>query len=133
VTAAGILLLVIATAATVWLRPWEPKFEPKLPLPNKPLDRCSAFTNMSSDPGQENFADGMTDDIITDLSKISALFVIARNSTFVYKAKSVNISKVAEDLGVRYILEGSVQRAADQMRVNAQLIDAATGGHVWGG
>jgi adenylate cyclase len=131
VTAAGILLLVIATAATVWLRPWEPKFEPKLPLPNKPSIAVLPFTNMSSDPGQENFADGMTDDIITDLSKISALFVIARNSTFVYKAKSVNISKVAEDLGVRYILEGSVQRAADQMRVNAQLIDAATGGHVW--
>jgi adenylate cyclase len=130
-TATAVLLLVIATVAVAWLRPWQPSFEPRIPLPDKPSVAVLPFTNMSSDPGQENFADGMTDDLITDLSKISALFVIARNSTFVYKDKAVNIGKVAEDLGVRYVLEGSVQRAGNQMRVNAQLIDAVTGGHVW--
>ena len=73
----------------------------------------------------------MTDDLITDLSKVSGLFVIARNSTFVYRGKPVKISQVAEELGVRYVLEGSVRRAGEQVRVNAQLIDALTGGHVW--
>lgn len=101
------------------------------PLPDKPSIAVLPFANMSSDPGQEHFADGMTDDLITDLSKSSALFVIARNSTFFYKGKPVKISQVAEELGVRYVLEGSVQRAGDQVRVNAQLIDALTGGHVW--
>ena len=101
------------------------------PLPDKPSIAVLPFANMSSDPEQEHFADGMTDDLITDLSKSSALFVIARNSTFFYKGKPVKISQVAEELGVRYVLEGSVQRAGDQVRVNAQLIDALTGGHVW--
>jgi TolB-like protein/Flp pilus assembly protein TadD len=101
------------------------------PLPDKPSIAVLPFANMSSDPEQEHFADGMTDDLITDLSKSSALFVIARNSTFIYKGKPVKISEVAEELGVRYVLEGSVQRAGDQVRVNAQLIDALTGGHVW--
>jgi adenylate cyclase len=101
------------------------------PLPDKPSIAVLPFANMSSDAGQEHFADGMTDDLITDLSKSSALFVIARNSTFVYKGKAVKISQVAEELGVRYVLEGSVQRAGDQVRVNAQLIDALTGGHIW--
>jgi len=101
------------------------------PLPDKPSIAVLPFVNMSSDAGQEHFADGMTDDLITDLSKSSALFVIARNSTFFYKDKPVKISQVAEELGVRYVLEGSVQRAGDQVRVNAQLIDALTGGHVW--
>jgi len=86
---------------------------------------------MSSDVNQVHFADGMTDDLITDLSKIAGLFVIARNSTFAYQGKPVRIAQVAEDLGVRYVLEGSIQRAGDQVRVNAQLIDALTGGHVW--
>ena len=101
------------------------------PLPEKPSIAVLPFANMSSDAGQEHFADGMTDDLITDLSKSSALFVIARNSTFFYKGKPVKISQVAEELGVRYVLEGSVQRAGNQVRVNAQLIDALTGGHVW--
>ncbi len=101
------------------------------PRPDKPSIAVLPFANMSSDAEQEHFADGMTDDLITDLSKSSALFVIARNSTFVYKGKAVKISQVAEELGVRYVLEGSVQRAGDQVRVNAQLIDALTGGHVW--
>jgi adenylate cyclase len=86
---------------------------------------------MSNIASEQQFADGMTDDVITDLSKISALFVIARNSTFVYRGKPVKIAQVAEDLGVRYVLEGSIQRAGDQVRVNAQLIDALSGGHVW--
>jgi adenylate cyclase len=101
-----------------------------LPLPDKPSLAVLPFTNMSSD-SEQNFADGMTDDLITDLSKVAGLFIIARNSTFAYQGKSVKIAQVAQDLGVRYVLEGSVQRAGDQVRVNAQLIDALTGGHVW--
>ena len=103
----------------------------KLSLPAKPSIAVLPFTNMSNEAGQENFVDGMTDDLITDLSKVSGLFVISRNSTFVYKGKAVRIAQVAEELGVRYVLEGSVQRAGDRLRVNAQLIDALTGGHVW--
>jgi TolB-like protein len=86
---------------------------------------------MSDDPAQEYFADGMTEDLITDLSKVSDLFVIARNSTFVYKGRSVPVRQVSEDLGVRYVLEGSVRRVGDTVRINAQLIDAITGGHLW--
>ena len=86
---------------------------------------------MSNDPNQDYFADGMTEDLITDLSKISGLFVIARNSSFAYKETSLDIAQVAKELGVRYVLEGSVRRAGGQVRINAQLIDAATGGHVW--
>jgi TolB-like protein/thioredoxin-like negative regulator of GroEL len=100
-------------------------------LPDKPSIAVLPFDNMSSDPEQDHFADGMTEDLITDLSRVSGLFVIARNSTFVYKGRSVPVSQVAEDLGVRYVLEGSVRRAGDEVRVNAQLIDATTGGHVW--
>jgi adenylate cyclase len=134
--AALVALAMIGTVAA-WWRPWEPKLEPAslermaLPLPDKPSIAVLPFTNMSDDPKQEYFADGMTDDLITDLSKISALFVIARNSTFAYKGKAVTIGDVAEKLGVRYVLEGSVQRAGDRLRVNAQLIDALSGGHVW--
>jgi TolB-like protein len=101
------------------------------PLPDKPSIAVLPFRNLSDDPKQEYFSDGLTDDLITDLSKISQLFVIARNSVFTYKDKSVKISQVAEELGVRYVLEGSVRRAEDQVRINAQLIDATTGGHLW--
>jgi TolB-like protein len=101
------------------------------PLPDKPSIAVLPFTNMSGDPAQDTFADGMTDDLITDLSKVSDLFVIARNSTFAYKGRSPNVREVAEALGVRYVLEGSVRRAGDDVRVNAQLIDATTGGHLW--
>jgi adenylate cyclase len=86
---------------------------------------------MSGDSEQEYFADGITEDLITDLSKISGLFVIARNSSFAYKGRSVDVRKVARELGVRYVLEGSVRRAGDLVRINTQLIDASTGGHVW--
>lgn len=89
------------------------------------------FTNMSGEAGPQHFIDGMTDSLITDLSKISGLFVVARNTTFAYQGKPVTASQVAEELGVRYVLEGSVQRSGDRLRVNAQLVDALTGGHVW--
>jgi TolB-like protein len=99
--------------------------------PDKPSIAVLPFVNMSEDPKQEFFSDGMTDDIITDLSKISGLMVIARNSTFTYKGKPVKIKQVAEELGVRYVLEGSVRRSGDVIRINAQLIDAMTGVHLW--
>jgi len=104
---------------------------PPLSLPDKPSIAVLPFTNMSDDSEQEYFADGMTEDLITDLSKISGLFVIARNSSFSYKSQQVKVQQVAEELGVRYVLEGSVRRSGNQVRINAQLIDATTGGHVW--
>jgi adenylate cyclase len=100
-------------------------------LIDKPSIAVHPFTNMSSDPEQNYFADGITEDIITDLSKISSLFVIARNSSFVYKGGPVNIPTIAKELGVRFVLEGSVRRGGNRVRINAQLIDAETGGHLW--
>ena len=100
-------------------------------LPDKPSIAVLPFNNISSDPEQEYFVDGMTEDLITDLSKLSGLFVVARNSVFTYKGRAVKIRDVAEDLGVRYVLEGSVRRVGDQVRINAQLIDALSGGHLW--
>lgn len=101
------------------------------PLPDQPSVAVLPFDNISNDPQQEYFADGMTEDIITDLSKISGLFVIARNSSFAYKDRPKDITTVAEELGVRYVLEGSVRRSGDDVRINAQLVDALTGGHLW--
>jgi TolB-like protein/class 3 adenylate cyclase/Flp pilus assembly protein TadD len=100
-------------------------------LPDEPSIAVLPFDNLSGEPEQEYFSDGITDDLITDLSKISGLFVIARNSSFAYKEKPVKIRQVAEELGVRYVLEGSVRKAANRVRINAQLIDATTGGHLW--
>ena len=102
-----------------------------LPLPDKPSIAVLPFTNMSGDPEQEYFSDGMTDDIITDLSKLSGLFVIARNSVFTYKSQAVEVGEVGRALGVRYVLEGSVRKAGARIRINAQLVDASTGGHLW--
>jgi adenylate cyclase len=104
---------------------------PPLALPDKPSIAVLPFTNMSDDPKQEYFVDGMTEDLITDLSKLSGLFVIARNSSFAYKGKSPDVRQVSRELSVKYVLEGSVRRADNQVRINAQLIDATTGGHVW--
>jgi TolB-like protein len=104
---------------------------PLLKLLDKPSIAVLPFDNLSDDPEQEYFSDGMTDDLITDLSKISGLFVIARNSTFQFKGKPVDVKKVSRELGVRYVLEGSIRRAEDKVRINAQLIDATTGGHLW--
>jgi TolB-like protein/rhodanese-related sulfurtransferase/Tfp pilus assembly protein PilF len=134
-SAVGVGLIVIG--GLIWWQPWGPEFEPAsvekmaLPLPEKPSIAVLPFDNMSGDAEQDYFADGMTDDLITDLSKISDLFVIARNSTFTYKGKPVKVQQVAEDLGVRYVLEGSVRRVGDEVRINAQLIDALSGHHVW--
>ena len=100
-------------------------------LPDKPSIAVLPFDNLSDDPEQEYFSDGMTDDLITDLSKISGLFVITRNSVFQYKGKPVDVKRISSELGVRYVLEGSVRRAAGKVRINAQLIDATTGGHLW--
>jgi adenylate cyclase len=105
--------------------------EPPPQLPKKPSIAVLPFDNMSGDPEQGYFADGITEDIITDLSKVSGLFVIARNSSFAYKGKTPDIRKVSRELGVRYILEGSVRRATDRIRINAQMIDGTTGGHLW--
>jgi adenylate cyclase len=102
-----------------------------LPLPDKPSIAVLAFTNMSGDPEQEYFSDGIADDIITELSRSRSLFVIARNSSFTYKGHAVEIKQVARELGVRYVLEGSVRRSGARVRVAAQLIDAETGNHIW--
>jgi TolB-like protein/class 3 adenylate cyclase/Flp pilus assembly protein TadD len=138
VLAGAVAVLVVVIGVTVWnfyLR--APKVEPvskekmAFPLPDKPSVAVLPFVNMSGDPEQAYFADGITEDLITDLSKVAGLFVIARNSTFVYKGKATDIREVARTLGVRYVLEGSVRRSGAEVRVNAQLIDATTGGHVW--
>jgi TolB-like protein/class 3 adenylate cyclase/predicted Zn-dependent protease len=101
------------------------------PLPEKPSLAVLPFDNLSGDPSQDYFSDGITESIITALSNVSNLFVIARNSTFTYKGKPVKMQQVAEELGVRYVLEGSVQRSGDRVRITAQLIDALTGHHLW--
>jgi adenylate cyclase len=138
VLAGALAILILIIGAAVWnfyFRP--PPIEPAsldkmaYPLPDKPSIAVLPFVNMSDDQQQEYFSDGMTEDLITDLSKISGLFVIARNSTFTYKGKPVKIRQVAEELGVRYVLEGSVRRVGDQVRINAQLIDATNGQHLW--
>jgi len=105
--------------------------KPPLPLPDKPSIAVLPFVNMSDDKRQEFFSDGITEEIITALSKTPRLFVIARNSTFVYKGKPVNVQQVGRELGVKYVLEGSVRRSGDQLRITAQLIDATTGNHLW--
>ena len=102
-----------------------------LPLPDKPSIAVLPFENMSGEPKQEYFADGMVEDIITGLSRSKSLFVIARHSTFTYKGKAVDIKQVGRELGVRYVLEGSVRKAGNRVRITGQLIDAGTGAHLW--
>ena len=137
VIAVGFAFITILTGLLLWQRPWAPREEPAseakmaFPLPDKPSIAVLPFNNMSEDQSQEYFVDGMTEDLITDLSQISGLFVIARNSSFSYKGHHVKVHQVAEELGVRYVLEGSVRRAGNEVRINAQLIDATTGGHLW--
>jgi adenylate cyclase len=104
---------------------------PALALPDKPSIAVLPFQNMSGDPEQEYFADGVTEDIITELSRFSQLFVIARNSSFQYKNKPIDLRQVGRELGVRYVLEGSIRRSGDRVRITAQLIDAGTGAHRW--
>jgi adenylate cyclase len=102
-----------------------------LPAPAKPSIAVLAFTNMSDDPDQQYFSDGITEDIITELSRFHALSVIARNSSFAFKGKSIKVQEIARELGVAYVVEGSVRRATDRVRITAQLIDAATVNHLW--
>lgn len=135
--AIAFVLVIGAAAGTIWHFYFRLSVEPAsvdkmaFALPDKPSIAVLPFTNMSDDPSQEYFADGMTEDLITDLSQMSGLFVIARNSTFVYKGSPVKIRQVAEELGVRYVLEGSVRKAGEKVRINTQLIDATTGHHLW--
>jgi adenylate cyclase len=100
-------------------------------LPDKPSIAVLPFVNMSGDPEQEYFSDGITEDLITDLSRVSGLLVIARNSVFIYKGKAAKIEQVGRELGVRYVLEGSVRKVKDRVRITAQLVDASTSGHIW--
>ena len=102
-----------------------------LPLPDRPSIAVLPFTNMSGNPDQEYFSDGITDDIITELSRFHSLFVIARNSSFAFKGQSVSVGKIGQELGVAYIVEGSVRKAGNRVRVTAQLVEATTGNHLW--
>jgi len=130
--------LIVIIAVGVWNFYWRaPKIEPAskekmaFPLPDKPSIAVLPFVNMSEDPKQEFLCDGMTEAIITAISKVPTMFVIARNSTFVYKGKPVKVKQVSEELGVQYVLEGSLQRSGDHLRITVQLIDALTGHHLW--
>jgi TolB-like protein/Flp pilus assembly protein TadD len=134
------MIVVIAGAATLAFWKLYSKAAPfksaslermAFPLPDRPSIAVFPFVNMSDDPKQELFCDGLTEEIITTLSKSPYIFVIARTSTFAYRGKQIRVDKVAEELGVRFVLEGSVRRAGERMRVNAQLVDATTGHHLW--
>ncbi|MGB6379009.1 MAG: tetratricopeptide repeat protein, partial [Syntrophobacteria bacterium] len=131
------IVFLLAVGGVIYWRAGSPPVEVAsvekmaFPLPDKPSIAVLPFDNMSNDPKQEYFSDGITEDLITDLSKISGLFVIARNSTFTYKGKAVKVQQVAEELGVRYVLEGSVRKERETVRINAQLVDATTGHHLW--
>ena len=134
------ILILGAAAVAIWhfyLRPAPTPMEVAsvekmaFPLPDKPSIAVMPFVNMSEDPKQEYFSDGITEEIITGLSKVPHMFVIARDSTFTYKGKPVKVQQVGRELGVRYVLEGSVRKAANRVRISAQLIDAKTGYHLW--
>jgi adenylate cyclase len=117
------------------IAPAQPRVTRRRASTRRELPRLSIvvlpFANLSNDPDQEYFADGITDDLTTDLSRISGSFVIARTTAFTYKGRPIDVKQIGRELGVRYILEGSVRRTGDQVRVNAQLIDAETGAHLW--
>jgi TolB-like protein/cytochrome c-type biogenesis protein CcmH/NrfG len=119
------------THTTVQVSELATQARPVLQLPDHPAIAVLPFTNMTGDSGQEYFSDGISEDIITALSKLRWFFVIARNSSFIYKGKPVHLKQVAEELGVRYVLEGSVRRDGDRVRITAQLNDAVTGSHLW--
>jgi TolB-like protein/class 3 adenylate cyclase/Flp pilus assembly protein TadD len=133
----AVALIVIVAGGLTWWQPWKPEFEPasvermKFELPDKSSIAVLPFENLSGDPKQEYLSDGISENIITELSRFRELFVIARQSSFSYKGKPVKVHQVSEELGVQYVLEGSLQRAGDKVRVTAQLIDATTGRHLW--
>jgi adenylate cyclase len=129
--AGGVLTLLFPSPLPIRIPQSEIRNQAELPLPDKPSIVVLPFTNMSGDPEQEYFSDGITEDLTADLSKISGFFVIARNSAFTYKGKAVKVQDVSREMGVRYVLEGSVRKAGEQVRVTAQLIDGPSGGHVW--
>jgi len=135
--AAAVALLAIAAAGIAWWQVSAPDLPPAslermaLPLPEEPSIAVLPFDNLTGDPSQDYWIDGFTEDLITTLSKVPRLFVIARNSTFAYKDKPTKVQEVAEALGVRYVLEGSTQLVGDRVRINAQLIDALSGRHLW--
>ena len=120
-----------AFAARLGLGDGSPAGEPALALPERPSIAVLPFTNMSGEPEQEYFTDGITEDIITELSRFRSLFVIARNSSFSYKGKSPDIRQIGRELGVRYVLEGSIRKSSNRIRVTGQLIDTFTGHHIW--
>jgi adenylate cyclase len=128
--AAASLALLLLVGLAAWLRPWQPRVEAAslermaFPLPSKPSLAVLPFRNMSSGPEQDYFVDGLTDDLITDLSKVSGLFIIARGSVFQFKGRDAKVREAAESLGVRYVVNGSVRRAGNAVRVNVELIDA---------
>ena len=130
-------LLIVIGLGLAWLQPWRTKVEAAsvarmaYSLPDKPSIAVLPFANLSSDEDQEFFATGITEDIVTDISKVSGIFVVASDATSAYKGKSIKVRQVAEDLGVRYVLEGSVRRSGDKLRISAQLIDAIKGVHLW--
>ncbi len=119
----------IATAGSIASAP--SALADALPLPDKPSIAVLSFTNMSGDPEQEYFSDGITENIITELSRFRSLFVIARNSSFAYKRHSVHVGKIGQDLGVAYVVEGSVRKTGNRVRITAQLVEASTGNHIW--
>jgi TolB-like protein/class 3 adenylate cyclase len=130
------VLLLIVGGLLIWRTAFPPVQVASVekmafPLPDKPSIAVLPFANLSGDPSQDYLSDGTTENIITALSKISNVFVIARNSAFTYKGKTVKVQQIAEDLGVRYVLEGSFQRAGERVRINAQLVDGLTGRHLW--
>jgi adenylate cyclase len=128
-----IAILVVAGGVAIWRSYREVASVEKMsfPLPDKPSIAVLPFANLSGDPEQEYFSDGLTDELIATLSRVPKLFVIARNSTFTYKGKPVKVQQVSEELGVRYVLEGSVRKSVDKIRITVQLIDALNGHHLW--
>ena len=128
---AVVLLLIFAAGGWAGWRWWQGAAASALPLPDRPSVAVLPFANLSADPSQDYFSDGVTENLITGLSKISGLFVIARNSVFTYKGRPVKVRDVGRELGVRYVLEGGVQRADSRVRITAQLVDATTGYHIW--
>jgi len=127
----GAVALVTVGAWLAWETPWRDRTRPLLAVPDKPSVAVLPFSNMSGDPNQEFFSDGFTEDIITGLSSFHDLFVIARNSSFKFKGQDVDIRQIATDLGVRYVLEGSVRKAGEKLLISAQLIDAGSGSNLW--
>ena len=129
--------LIIAGGLVAWFQPWKLEVGPRDSenaagvVQDKPSIAVLPFDNLSGDPDQDYFADGIAEDLITSLSRLRWLYVTARNSTFTYKGQAVDVKRVGRELGARYVLEGSVRRGGNRVRVTAQLIDAKSGNHVW--